>query len=234
MSAALSDEDLGDLYRWVDTLSLSRPKRNIARDFSDAVLCAEIVHSSFPKYVELHNYAAAHAVSKKEYNWNTLNRKVFKKINFSPNPSLLKEVAQSRPGAIERLLFLLKNQITAFQTQHKRRSRHRGDDARRAHHHNTSVRGPVSMSSARGPSSVASDYFEVAGRGPVSPASFPARRHKHRSHPQVDEELLVEKEAQIQELKDTVEILELKIQKLEQLVRLKDSKIESLQARRYR
>ena len=37
--------------------------------------------------------------------------KVFKKINFSPSPALLKEVAAAHPGAIERLLFLLKNQV---------------------------------------------------------------------------------------------------------------------------
>lgn len=46
----------------------------------------------------------------------------------------------------------------------------------------------------------------------------------------VDEELLVEKEQTIQELRETVEILELKIKKLEQLVRLKDSRIQTLTA----
>jgi hydrocephalus-inducing protein len=44
----------------------------------------------------------------------------------------------------------------------------------------------------------------------------------------VDDELLLEKEAQIRELQETVEILELKIAKLEQLVRLKDNKIQKL------
>ena len=48
---------------------------------------------------------------------------------------------------------------------------------------------------------------------------------------EVDTEILVEKEQTIQELRDTVEILELKIKKLEQLVRLKDSKIHTLQAK---
>ena len=31
----LSDDELHALYAWVDELPLSRPKRNIARDFSD-------------------------------------------------------------------------------------------------------------------------------------------------------------------------------------------------------
>lgn len=42
----------------------------------------------------------------------------------------------------------------------------------------------------------------------------------------------MEKDRNIQDLKDTVEILELKIAKLEQLVRLKDSKISKLQVSR--
>jgi len=46
---------------------------------------------------------------------------------------------------------------------------------------------------------------------------------------EVNQELLVEREEQIQELTDKVEILELKVAKLEQLVRLKDSKISRLQ-----
>ena len=47
----------------------------------------------------------------------------------------------------------------------------------------------------------------------------------------VEQEMLHEKDMQIQELRETVKILELKVSKLEQLVRLKDSKIAKLQAR---
>ena len=31
----LSEEDLTDVYNWIDQLPLSRPKKNITRDFSD-------------------------------------------------------------------------------------------------------------------------------------------------------------------------------------------------------
>ena len=66
------------IYNWVDEIPLSRPKRNIARDFSDGgkyiipqpksnypliVLVAEIVKHFVPHIVELHNYSAAHSVS---------------------------------------------------------------------------------------------------------------------------------------------------------------------------
>ena len=36
----LRDEELQQVYTWVDSLTLSRPKRNIHRDFSDGVLMA--------------------------------------------------------------------------------------------------------------------------------------------------------------------------------------------------
>jgi len=70
----LSEEDMQMIYNWVDEIPLSRPKRNIARDFSDGgkwslsqwiciVLVAEIVKHFVPHIVELHNYSAAHSVS---------------------------------------------------------------------------------------------------------------------------------------------------------------------------
>lgn len=36
-------------------------QRNIARDFSDGVLCAEVVRHYFPNLVELHNYSPANS-----------------------------------------------------------------------------------------------------------------------------------------------------------------------------
>jgi chaperonin cofactor prefoldin len=43
--------------------------------------------------------------------------------------------------------------------------------------------------------------------------------------------VIAEKDGTIAELRETIEILELKIKKLEQLVRLKDSRIQTLTAR---
>jgi TolA-binding protein len=44
----------------------------------------------------------------------------------------------------------------------------------------------------------------------------------------INEQILIEKEQQIRELQETIEILNLKVSKLEQLVRLKDNKIQKL------
>ena len=97
----LDSDTLNSLYDWVDSVPLSRPKRNIARDFSDAgvyypvflllflkfhlllkfsplhiikiAMAAEVVWHFFPKFVEKHNYPDANAVSKKVDNWRTFN-----------------------------------------------------------------------------------------------------------------------------------------------------------------
>jgi hypothetical protein len=57
----LSEEILQDVYHWVDEVPLSRAKRNIARDFSDGVLVAEVIKHFMPKEIDLHNYSAAHS-----------------------------------------------------------------------------------------------------------------------------------------------------------------------------
>lgn len=75
MRAPKVDEDEEHIvYNWVDEQELSRPKRNIHRDFSDAVLVAEIIHNYFPKSVELHNYSAMHSKTDKFNNWVMLNK----------------------------------------------------------------------------------------------------------------------------------------------------------------
>ena len=66
-------------------------------------------------------------------------------------------------------------------------------------------------------------------RAEISPEAGHVRSDKY----DVDgfQDLVAEKDANIRELRETVEILEIKIQKLEQLVKLKDSKISTLQAK---
>ena len=46
--AILSEEELKEIYNWVDEVPLSRTKKNIARDFSDGLLTAEIIHYYLP------------------------------------------------------------------------------------------------------------------------------------------------------------------------------------------
>ncbi len=73
--ADLNEEELQELYAWIDNIPLSRQKKNITRDFSDGVLTAEVVHHFIPRLVELHNYSPANATQQKVDNWKTLNSK---------------------------------------------------------------------------------------------------------------------------------------------------------------
>ena len=53
----LNEEELNFVYNWVDEIPLSRPKKNITRDFADGVLLAEIISIYCPKMIEKHNYS---------------------------------------------------------------------------------------------------------------------------------------------------------------------------------
>ena len=97
----LTEQDFQVVYNWVDEIPLSRPKRNISRDFSDGVLLAEIVKHFIPKLIDLHNYSAAHSLSQKTYNWNTLNVKVLKKIGLTLSKKEIENIVNMVPDAIE-------------------------------------------------------------------------------------------------------------------------------------
>eukprot|EP01112_Ceratiomyxa_fruticulosa_P021911 TRINITY_DN786_c0_g3_i1.p1 TRINITY_DN786_c0_g3~~TRINITY_DN786_c0_g3_i1.p1 ORF type:complete len:287 (-),score=82.45 TRINITY_DN786_c0_g3_i1:94-954(-) len=109
----LTDENVQQVYSWVDGIPLSRPKRNITRDFSDGVLTAEVTKHYFPKLVELHNYSTANSTSQKFYNWNTLNQKVFKKLGFMLSKNDVDLVVNCHPGTVEQILLTLKGVIEA-------------------------------------------------------------------------------------------------------------------------
>ena len=110
----LDDEDLQRVYQWVDEIPLSRPKRNIARDFSDGVLTAEIVHHYFPKLIEIHNYPAANSYAQKNYNWKTLNDKVFKRMSFQMTKEDMDNLCNCEPQAVEKMLSALQKNMAKY------------------------------------------------------------------------------------------------------------------------
>eukprot|EP00927_Polykrikos_kofoidii_P070932 TRINITY_DN67299_c0_g1_i1.p1 TRINITY_DN67299_c0_g1~~TRINITY_DN67299_c0_g1_i1.p1 ORF type:complete len:231 (+),score=48.32 TRINITY_DN67299_c0_g1_i1:71-763(+) len=210
-----SDEELQQLYNWVDEVPLSRPKRNIARDFADGVLFAEVISHHFPKIVELHNYSSANSVPQKMYNWNTLNTKVLKRLGYTIHQSDLEEIAKASPGAAERLLKVLREKVMLAQKGQLRVERR-----------SVASGGPGSAASPaaeRGRVAGAVSSEDGGRRAAVSPAP-----NIQRYQEEVDNELLVEKEQEIMELRETVQIMTEKIKKLEQLVVIKDSKIEAM------
>ncbi len=103
--------DIMYIYEWVDSIPLSRQKKNIARDFNDGVLLAEMIKYHFPRLVELHNYPSASSTKQKLSNWNTLNNKVLKKLGLKISKDEINDVMNSKPNAIENLLSKVYNAI---------------------------------------------------------------------------------------------------------------------------
>ncbi|KYN29678.1 PREDICTED: sperm flagellar protein 1-like [Trachymyrmex cornetzi] len=104
-------DHLDEIYDWIDQIKFSRPKRNIARDFSDGVLMAELLKRYYPKHVDVHNYVAGNSIAKKTDNWSTLNRKVLSKIDIRLGKEAINQLASSQPGVIEKVLTDLRVKI---------------------------------------------------------------------------------------------------------------------------
>ena len=98
------ESELMYIYEWVDSIELSRPKKNIARDFSDGVLLAEIIKSYLPRLVDLHNYPSCSNTKHKESNWNVLNNKVLKRLGIKLTKNEINSIIKCEHLAIERLL----------------------------------------------------------------------------------------------------------------------------------
>lgn len=111
----VKEEELNDLYDWINSFNLSRKIKNIHREFSDGVLMAELVSICLPKLVELHNYSKANSISQKRYNWNTLNERVFRRLGFRIDKRHVEEIVNCKYMGVERVLNTFKNQLHKFQ-----------------------------------------------------------------------------------------------------------------------
>ncbi|KAL1399603.1 hypothetical protein pipiens_008077 [Culex pipiens pipiens] len=100
----LSPEEKDTVLQWVRKFKLSSPIKKLSRDMSDGVLVAEIVHQLFPRLVDLHNYTRGFSIARKLDNWDTLNRKVFKKLELGLTPEVIHAIASGQPGAVDVVL----------------------------------------------------------------------------------------------------------------------------------
>ncbi|XP_077282159.1 uncharacterized protein LOC143908384 isoform X2 [Temnothorax americanus] len=100
-----------ELVEWIDGIPFSKPARNLTRDFSDAVLTAEVLKLYYPRHVELHNYVPANSVNTKRENWKMLNRKVLVKLDMKLSSDTIHQLANGSQHAIEKLLTKLRMKI---------------------------------------------------------------------------------------------------------------------------
>ncbi|XP_029377662.1 sperm flagellar protein 1 [Echeneis naucrates] len=224
MERQLNEEELQDLYAWIDKIPLSRPKRHITRDFSDGVMAAEVVKHFFPKLVDLHNYIPANSTAQKLSNWNLLNRKVFSKLNFHVPEETVKRIVLNTAGVIEPVLSALREKI-------EKKLEHATNnivdleyfDARNYKKPHTEIRQTEEKLLA-----------QLAGEDMRKD-----EKNRQNGKPQrkvqfyIDMDpsfriILQEKEQAVMALQETVEILQMKVNRLEHLVHLKDMRIEDL------
>ncbi|XP_050082985.1 sperm flagellar protein 1-like [Anopheles aquasalis] len=100
----LSPEEYRAVACWMREFTLSKPIKNISRDMSDGVMVAEILKHLFPKMVELHNYARCNSTQNKLSNWETLNRKVLRRLNIYLDERMMQDLACGNNGTLEILL----------------------------------------------------------------------------------------------------------------------------------
>lgn len=215
----LTEEDLHALYLWVDEVPLTRPKRSIARDFADGVNVAEIVKYYFPRLVDLHNYTSGNSMSTKLDNWNTLNRKVFRKLHFEVPEDEIKEITGVVPGAVERFLRALQTKIVQIRQKAIAQGLV-GPDAAAATNH-----------------SDAGDQRRSGSGDDGKSAAQQGRDHRHNQPPPPLPQNGArggndsDKDRTINTLRESVHLLTAKISQLEELLRIRDEKIASLQDR---
>ena len=191
----MDDDELQRLYAWVDEIPLSRPKRNIARDFADGVLAAEVCHHYFPRLVDLHNYPPANSMRQKLYNWDTLNARVLRKLDAALPRADVEAVCQCAPGAVERVLNTLQLKMARYRANQQRRKEAES-------HHASEQRG------RRAPTREGQG-FAPGGRRPGAPRREGAgdpRFERDGRHPRAEDRearaARALKDAKIQKLKD--------------------------------
>ena len=67
--------------------------------------------------------SGAHGVQQKMYNWNTLNQRVFKKLDFVLAKRECEAVVNCDPGAVERVLKLVKVKVEAYTEKQSQKPR---------------------------------------------------------------------------------------------------------------
>ncbi|XP_076436064.1 sperm flagellar protein 1-like [Babylonia areolata] len=221
----MNEDELEDLYNWIDDIPLSRPKKNMTRDFSDGVLVAEVIKHVFPKLVHIHNYPPTNKTLGKMENWDTLNRKVLRKLQFKLSEDVIQQIVASKPGVIEHVLFMLKTRLSCVQWDIKVQQR---KETLQSKHPDVDQYSTSRICSQR---NVNTTLF---GGGGVKFASGMTQMHKGGARRPQDDWvpliLLEEKEQEVLAKDETIKILQAKIKRLEHLVHLKDIRIEDLQA----
>ncbi|XP_006235095.1 sperm flagellar protein 1 isoform X1 [Rattus norvegicus] len=224
MESSVDEEALHQLYLWVDNIPLSRPKRNLSRDFSDGVLVAELIKFYFPKMVEMHNYVPANSLQQKLSNWGHLNRKVLNKLNFSVPDDVMRKIAQCSPGVVELVLIPLRQRLE----ERQRRQKLGVGSLQELVPQDSS--GYMDMGLSQKVRGDAPTLGEQLREGhPLAPRP-PGYNQALQGDPNFVLQI-AEKEQELLASQETVQVLQMKVKRLEHLLQLKNVRIDDLSRR---
>jgi hypothetical protein len=108
---------MDDVSEWAQGLKLSRKITGLGKDFSDAVLAAEIIFLYEPAMVQLHSYSSAVSKGRKRGNWEELNRNALKKLGLELSADKIEKIVHSAPNFVENFLRELKIRLLKFAEQ---------------------------------------------------------------------------------------------------------------------
>ncbi|KAK3796503.1 hypothetical protein RRG08_003223 [Elysia crispata] len=248
------DVELESLYQWIDCVPLSRPKKNIGKDFSDGVLVGEIIKHYFPRLVDLHNYTPAAATKQKMENWFLLNRRVLRRLELDLSDDVIRALANCKQRVVEKVLMMLRIQIDKF-IERSNRLRLKTMQLQSALGLKSDMHEPDSDLISASPKPTTITGTEIvpyhqpkAGlKSPRAPSIIGGVPHGHplrtsyAARPavltvapitdNVSKAMLEEKELECMAKDETIQILNAKLKRMEQLLHLKDIRIEDLESR---
>lgn len=249
----LSNKQLNAIYMWINTIPFSRHRKNIARDFSDGVLIAEILKVYLPQLVDLHNYYNTCSIRQKINNFDTLNRKILRKLNYNISSALINDIVHCKELAVESLLNELQYVISDYRENNMNKFRKCIDYANTTTMSvdnsmiNNSFQSNSHYNSSNGNDTDNNKYSEGNNNMTMTHSTIHQSKEaintssirsmtcvnknesalvsNSKSMVSIDEEILLEKERVIIEQQEVIEILKLKVARLEEMIMIKDRSI---------
>merc|ERR1739838_1074978 len=117
-----------EVLKWLQSMDLSFPIRNIKRDFSNGFMISEILHWYYPSEIYSYSFEMATSVMKKERNWNLLEafftKKKLKiphecKLDFLPEDQKERTIFNDRPYQKQLPMFARATATLAIKTNLK-------------------------------------------------------------------------------------------------------------------
>ncbi|CAF0725067.1 unnamed protein product [Adineta ricciae] len=230
----LDDQLLQDLYAWIDTIPLSRPKKHIEKDFSDGVMAAELIKHYFPSWVDTHNYVASNSTQQKLINWGLLNRKVLCKFDMNIPEQVMRGICLGRARLVEIFLYNLRNRIDDCLSGEQPKSH---SPSRNRSHPQQNRMNESNMNTSRQRRSPPSQYDqpspayqrnEPKNTGYGGHVAKKSTSMQNLTTEMVNRAHYNEKEQECQAKDQQIQVLQAKVHRLEQLLRLKDVRVDDL------